>query len=119
MSKDLKIGLLNQIYGRLLTENQRAVAAYYYDDDLSLGEIAEQFGITRQGVRDYIKRAESRLLELEEELHLLARLEEQDRAARSIIALCDKLAGEMGASADLKEIARLAGNICIWDEKPV
>ena len=113
------MSLLFDLYGSVLGQKQREIFEDYYDNDLSLGEIAEQFGITRQGVRDYIKRAEFRLLELEEELHLLARLEEQERAARKIIALCDKLAADMGASADLKEIARLAGDICIWDERPV
>ena len=55
--KDLKIGLLCDFYGRMLTDKQREATAMYYDDDLSLAEIAEHVGITRQGVWDSIKRA--------------------------------------------------------------
>ena len=74
--KDLKIGLLCDFYGRMLTDKQREATAMYYDDDLSLAEIAEHVGITRQGVWDSIKRAESILTELEEKLGLAARFTE-------------------------------------------
>ena len=60
MAKNLEISLLFDFYGDMLTEKQRDVVELYYNDDLSLSEIAENEGITRQGVRDSIKRAESR-----------------------------------------------------------
>ena len=68
MAKDLEISILLDFYGDVLTEKQRDVMEQYYNDDLSLSEIAANFGITRQGVRDAIKRGEGILLELEEKV---------------------------------------------------
>ena len=68
MAKNLEISDLLDFYGDMLTEKQREVIEYYYNDDLSLSEIAENEGITRQGVRDSIKRGESQLLEMEQRL---------------------------------------------------
>lgn len=65
MAKNLEISFLLDFYGSMLTEKQRIMIEYYYNDDLSLAEIADNEGITRQGVRDSIKRAEGQLLELE------------------------------------------------------
>lgn len=70
MAKNMEIALLFDFYGDMLTDKQRDVVELYYNDDLSLAEIAENEGITRQGVRDSIKRAESQLLEMEERLGL-------------------------------------------------
>ena len=67
MGKNLKICALLDVYGPFLSEKQRSLAEHYYYEDLSLGEIAENEGITRQGVRDLIKRAEQQLLRFEEE----------------------------------------------------
>lgn len=64
------INVLLDFYGDMLTEKQRAFIEYYYNDDLSLAEIAENEGITRQGVRDAIKRAEGQLYEMESRLGL-------------------------------------------------
>lgn len=76
MAKNLDVVLLTDYYGEMLTENQRKFIDYYYNDDLSLSEIAENEGITRQGVRDSIKRAETLLFEMEEKLGLAKRFEE-------------------------------------------
>ncbi|MBO5784195.1 MAG: YlxM family DNA-binding protein [Clostridia bacterium] len=70
MEKNLQIGLLCDFYGKMLTEKQLSAIIMYYDDDLSLAEIAVQTGITRQGVRDCIKKGEAILLEMEEKLGL-------------------------------------------------
>ncbi len=66
MPKDLYVSALFDVYGQFLNEKQRRVIASYYNEDLSLAEISELEGITRQGVRDLIKRAEVRLYSLEE-----------------------------------------------------
>ena len=63
-------------YGPLLTENQREMTQMYVDDDLSLSEIAAQFGITRQGVCDTIRKAGKTMESYEEKLKLMARSEE-------------------------------------------
>ena len=70
MSKNLEISVLLDYYGGMLTDKQRDVIDLYYNQDLSLAEIAEHEKISRQGVRDNIKRGEAYLLELEENLHL-------------------------------------------------
>ena len=73
--KNLRVSVLLDHYGAMLTDKQREVIDLYYNDDLSLAEIAEQEGITRQGVRDNIKRGEAQLLEMEEKLHAARRFE--------------------------------------------
>ena len=66
MAKDLEMGYLLDFYGEVLTEKQREMLRQYYNDDLSLSEIGENFGITRQGARDAIKHGETTLKELEQ-----------------------------------------------------
>lgn len=66
--KNFTFSLLLDFYGAALTQKQRTILKEYYDDDLSLAEIAENYGITRQGVRDAIKHGEATLTELEEKL---------------------------------------------------
>ena len=56
MAKNLEVSFLLDFYGEMLTQKQHDFLVYYYDEDLSLSEIAENEGITRQGVRDAIKR---------------------------------------------------------------
>ena len=73
MAKNLEISYLLDYYGDVLTQKQRDVMEQYYNDDFSLAEIAANFGITRQGVRDSIKRGESILLELEQKVGFAAR----------------------------------------------
>ena len=84
MAKDLKICFLLDFYGEMLTQKQREVIEYYYNDDLSLAEIADNEGITRQGVRDSIKRAEAQLLEMEERLGLARRFREMQAGLEQI-----------------------------------
>ena len=71
--KNLNIGYLLDFYGEILSERKRTVLEYYYNDDLSLAEIADEIGISRQGVRDSIKKGEEELLFLEDKLGLAAR----------------------------------------------
>ena len=75
MAQNLDVINLFDIYGEMLTQKQQDFICYYYNDDLSLAEIAENEGITRQGVRDAIKRAEAQLLSFEEHLGLYERNE--------------------------------------------
>jgi len=70
MAKKLEISDLYDAYSALLSEEQAVALDLYYNEDLSLAEIAEQTGISRQGVRDRIKHGESLLLFYEEKLHL-------------------------------------------------
>ena len=70
--KNVKISQLNQIYGGILTEKQRAVLERFYDCDCSLAEISEEFGISRQAVLDAVKKSEETLLKTEEKLGFLS-----------------------------------------------
>lgn len=86
MAKDLRITFLLDFYGEMLTDKQREVVEAYYNEDLSLAEIASEKNITRQGVRDAIKRAEQQLLEMEDQLGLAKRFKDvQEGLAR----ICD------------------------------
>ena len=107
--KNLDISVLLDFYGDMLTEKQREVIGFYYNEDLSLSEIGEFEGITRQGVRDSIKRAEAQLLDMEDRLHLARRF----RQMREGIAAIRQAAGEIqelndrfGYSRDIEEKAR-------------
>ena len=107
MAKNFEvISVLLDFYGDMLTEKQRSFIEYYYNDDLSLSEIAENEGITRQGVRDAIKRAEGQLFEMEERLGLARRFEEV-RAGLNEILDCAELINESnmrtGLSRDINE----------------
>ena len=73
MAKDLEMGYLLDFYGEVLTQKQREMLRQYYNDDLSLSVIGENFGITRQGARDAIKHGETTLKELEEKVGFAAR----------------------------------------------
>lgn len=72
--KDLKKAYLLDFYGDVLTERKKEVLDMYYNEDLSLAEIADQIGISRQGVRDLIKKAEEELIFLEEKLGLAQKM---------------------------------------------
>ena len=84
MAKNLEVVLLLDFYGEMLTVKQRDFLGYYYNDDLSLSEIAENEGITRQGVRDSIKRAEVQLFEMEERLGLAKRFQQVRQGLQDI-----------------------------------
>ena len=71
MDRKVEISMLCQIYGKLLTEKQLNIMDNYYNLDLSLSEIAENEGITRQAVRDIIKKGENKLFEFEEKLGIM------------------------------------------------
>ena len=108
MSKNLGISVLLDYYGGMLTDKQRDVIDLYYNQDLSLADIAEHEKISRQGVRDNIKRGEAYLTELEENLHLakqtvslLALLEDIQRRNREIYRINE----ESKYSSEIKEHA--------------
>ena len=75
MANSIEITMLLDLYGETLTAKQRDYLTFYYNDDLSLSEIAENEGITRQGVRDAIKRAEALLFDMESKLKFSKKLE--------------------------------------------
>lgn len=80
----LELCLLFDFYGEMLTDKQRELFDLYYNEDLSLSEIAEHAGITRQGVRDAVVRAEHTLTALEDKLHLVSRYGKIDQHAQAL-----------------------------------
>lgn len=99
--KNLKIGYLLDFYGNLLSEKKATALDRYYNDDLSLAEIAEELSISRQGVRELIKRAEEELLFYEENLHLEEKFRKTRAEAERLLALLK----HEGASAESIEAA--------------
>ncbi len=86
-AKNLLLPCLLDIYGPLLTDRKRELLDYYYEEDYSLSEISELTGISRQGIRDSIKKSEAELMELEDKL----RLYEKKSTATAAIAEAEKL----------------------------
>ena len=84
MAKNYEMAVLIDFYGEMLTEKQRSFLEYYYNDDLSLSEIGEQFDISRQGVHDSIKRSETALDEFESKLGILKARQEEIDALMSV-----------------------------------
>lgn len=74
-----EIGTLRAYYGALITDKQDELIRLHYDEDISLGELAEMFSVSRQAVLDGIKRGEKSLIEYEEKLGLVARGEKVAR----------------------------------------
>ena len=118
MAKNLEISLLLDFYGDMLTEKQRDVVELYYNEDLSLVEIATHSGITRQGVRDSIKRAESQLLDYEDRLRLAGRfrkiqayLDEITDLAKDIERINDRFGASQEIYNRTGRIVTLAGEI--------
>lgn len=107
--KNLEIGYLLDFYGDVLSERKRTVLDYYYNDDLSLAEIAEEIGISRQGVRELIKKAGEELMFYEEKLGLAKRFQLVEAQTEQLLSLMEKegVAGEIREAA--KELLETVG----------
>lgn len=81
MAKDLSISVLMDFYGELLTPKQLEALDYYYNQDLSLAEIASEMEVSRQGARNFIIKGEEHLFGFEEKLHLVERFTEINKIA--------------------------------------
>ena len=86
MEKNIEISILCQIYGKLLTQKQLGILEDYYNMDLSLSEIAENNKITRQAVRDIIKKGEKKLFEFEEKLQIMKKMQKQEKQISIILS---------------------------------
>ena len=91
MEKNVQISMLNQIYGRLLTQKQYEIIDDYYNNDLSLSEIAENNQITRQAVRDILKKGEKKLFEYEEKLMFMKRMLNQEKKIEKVLEELTKI----------------------------
>ena len=102
----LEMTLLFDYYGELLTERQRACLDLRYNQDLSLSEIAQELGVSRQGVYDNLNRAESILRDMEEKTGFVRRAMEARKAVRQILSAAQQL-----ASYPDNTVSALAGDI--------
>ncbi len=107
VEKKVEVSILCQIYGKLLTEKQYEVINDYYNNDYSLSEIAENNNITRQAVRDMIKKGESKLFEFEEKLLIMKKMRDQEKQIQSIIEELNKI---KDTSSD-KKIEKILNNV--------
>ncbi len=107
MDKLLEQSLLYDFYGELLTPHQRSIYESFVFEDLSLGEIAQQEGISRQGVHDLVKRCDKTLRDYEEKLHLVQRFSDMKEGLEKIRSLS---AGPAGADT-LEQIRKLSAEL--------
>ncbi|MBR3494768.1 MAG: DNA-binding protein [Clostridia bacterium] len=106
ITRKVELAWLMAFYGPLLTEKQREVLTLHCEEDMSLGEIAETAGVSRQAVHEMIARAADRMLETERRLHLAARFQEMERGltrCRELLLADDRA----GALTLLDELIRL------------
>ncbi len=108
-----RASLLYDFYGKLLPKRQSQVMELYHEENLSLSEIAEEFGISRQGVHDALKNAEKALMEYEEKLGLVEKFQKSSDAVREIDGIIDGIIvslekvsgpGAAGAVTELKRV---------------
>ncbi|MFI3228680.1 MAG: sigma factor-like helix-turn-helix DNA-binding protein [Bacillota bacterium] len=102
MEKHIGLGLLNDYYGALLTSHQSEMIRLYYDMDLSLAEIADQYNITRQGVREVLLRSQKKLEEYELKLGLVGKIAHISTQLDAVISECK----DATVSAKIQEILR-------------
>ena len=91
MEKNVEISILCDLYGKLLTQKQFDFLNDYYNNDLSLSEIAENNQITRQAVRDIIKKGEKKLFEYEEKLLFMKMMSNQEKTIEHVLSELTKI----------------------------
>lgn len=105
----MKFPLLLDTYGVMLTERKREILDYYYNDDYSLSEISELTGISRQGVRDSIKKSEEEIYGYESKLKIVEKHEEAAGLCEHAMVKLERFAKSKGSdgSAEVGEILSL------------
>ncbi len=107
--KNLKVSYLLDFYGNMFADKQREILEMYYQDDMSLSEIASSVGMTRQGVYDNIRRGEKEILSLEAKLCLMDRFVEISHSLDNIEQI---LSNQAFSNDELKkELAKIRANI--------
>lgn len=102
VEKLVEVGILYDFYGKLLSTRQYLAIELYYIHDLSLAEIGEELGITRQSVFDTLKRAENKLYEYEEVLGLVNKFNNRQRDIEKILKINNEIYEIAKCSNDLK-----------------
>ena len=110
LKEKVELSILFDFYGELLKNHNKHIFEDYVLNDLSLSEIAEEQGISRQGVYDIVKRCSKQLKECEEKLNLVKKFEETKEKVNRIKELTQKIKLS-GEQAHLEEIIKLSDNI--------
>lgn len=105
-----RMAMLYDFYGDVLTDRQKEFYDLYYNEDLSLGEIAENYGITRQGVRDVIVRAEGILTDIEDKTGLIKRFHTMHGQLEQVALDVQRIA-ELAGLLDNPELEMLATKV--------
>lgn len=103
MQKNVQISILCEIYGKLLTEKQYTAIVDYYNNDMSLAEIAENAKISRQAVRDLIKKGEEKLFEYEKVLNIMSKTQENEKTLQLVLAQISEIS-EISSDKKITEI---------------
>ena len=106
-----RMTMLFDFYGEVLTPRQKEFFDLYYNEDLSLAEIAEHYGLSRQGVRDVIVRAEAIMTDLEDKTGLMKRFMLMQQQVQAILDAAEKIQTVNYRQYDNPELARLADEI--------
>ena len=107
MDDILQLTLLYDFYGELLTEKQKQVYELHYQNDLSLTEIGEELSISRQAVRDQLKRTEKILQDYEEKLQLVSRFQTQKKAVQEMKHIMEGLEKKNSDAAVVKAVSKM------------
>ena len=111
MDEIVKLSLLYDFYGELLTEHQKSICEDYFFNDIGLSEIAEERGTSRQAVHDMVKRIEKLLLGYEAKLHLVERFINTKDMIKQVKEYIDELASYDNVSEDEKIIIDKIGKL--------
>ena len=121
--KDFKISYLLDFYGNILTDKQKDAIDLYYNEDLSLAEIAEHQDISRQGVRDAIKRGEETLIEMENKLGFAKKIDECRESLEKILNCANIVKNSRGnmnyykiIEENINAIAGMAGDLLSFSD---
>lgn len=109
--KNLRVSVLLDYYAPMLTDKQKDVIDLYYNEDLSLSEIAEHENITRQGVRDSIKRGEQTLFDMEEKFRLAERSEKYSDLTEQVLDIAKNIKSECYYGGNVKLASKLADTL--------
>lgn len=120
MDSLLQISLLFDFYGELLTDKQKTIYRMYYDEDLSLSEIGEELQISRQAVRDQLKRTEKILKEYEEKLNLVEKFVIHKESVAKIKKIVENIENKFDVPHNMlnciEDIKKIADDILCWQE---
>ena len=109
LQKKVQLAFLSAFYGNLLTEKQRRVLSLHCEEDMSLGEIAEEMGISRQAAHEALSRASAKMTEMENSLGLAARYRRMESGLGRTLSLL--------RSREYEQAERAVEELLVWDQE--